>query len=415
MKKILLFIILFFISFNYVNAETFYGEYRLVDDYSTYKDDLLKIENIKLYNTFKVNYIDMGYMLDNNEFIKDENDYKEEYISIDENEIGDEYIKVSSSENSTYMIQFKNFESSLKIYEVEIFYKDKKLPYGFIYGIDEKLFNITDNDYSTFIDSNEISNFYLNLYSRYNIKELNIKIYTNELDSKFLLSLGDISTFITLHKNKNKHIITFDSEDNSTIYEFKGFKNLYRYYKEEKEILNNYVDYGNNILLDDYIEFDIYYIRDKLILDDIMIINNQNQKIEDFIEYSSDKVNIECNIDYNVNGKYTCEYILNDISVKRDIIVNIPFIEDIKLKETNNNNYIKETTYKVKRIKKINDEPIKLDNDIELNLLKNNIDKQNKKDIVNIRKNKLLKYIKYVTIFILFIIEIILFIKKKKK
>jgi len=407
MKKILLIIILFFCFLNYIKAETFYGEYRLVDDIGEYKDDLLKIEKVKLYNTYKNKYIDMGYMLENNEYIKDENDYVEKYTNINKNDIGDEYIKLKSINKNSYLLQFRVFKSYMKIYEVEIYYKNKKLSYGFINNPSSKLSNIVDNDYITYIDCAEIQNFYVNLYNHYNSSDITIIIYTDDdVDYNFLLSFGDYTTNITLHnKNKNKHIISFNNEEVKINYEYMGFKKLYRYYKEEKEVLNNYVEYSNNILEDDYIEFDTYYVRDKLILNDIMIINNSEQKAEDFIEYSSDKVNVECTIDYNVNGKYICEYILNDISVKRNIIVNIPNVEEMKLNEIRNN---------VNNISKVIENNIDDKSVVLVNNDKNKI-KEIRKINTIIHKNNLIKYIKYIIIVNLIIIEIILFIKKKKK
>jgi len=407
MKKILLIIILFFCFLNYIKAETFYGEYRLVDDIGEYKDDLLKIEKVKLYNTYKNKYIDMGYMLENNEYIKDENDYVEKYTNINKNDIGDEYIKLKSINKNSYLLQFRVFKSYMKIYEVEIYYKNKKLSYGFINNPSSKLSNIVDNDYITYMDCVEIQNFYVNLYNHYNSSDITIIIYTDDdVDYNFLLSFGDYTTNITLHnKNKNKHIISFNNEEVKINYEYMGFKKLYRYYKEEKEVLNNYVEYSNNILEDDYIEFDTYYVRDKLILNDIMIINNSEQKAEDFIEYSSDKVNVECTIDYNVNGKYICEYILNDISVKRNIIVNIPNVEEMKLNEIRNN---------VNNISKVIENNIDDKSVVLVNNDKNKI-KEIRKINTIIHKNNLIKYIKYIIIVNLIIIEIILFIKKKKK
>jgi len=407
MKKILLIIILFFCFLNYIKAETFYGEYRLVDDIGEYKDDLLKIEKVKLYNTYKNKYIDMGYMLENNEYIKDENDYVEKYTNINKNDIGDEYIKLKSINKNSYLLQFRVFKSYMKIYEVEIYYKNKKLSYGFINNPSSKLSNIVDNDYITYIDCAEIQNFYVNLYNHYNSSDITIIIYTDDdVDYNFLLSFGDYTTNITLHnKNKNKNIISFNNEEVKINYEYMGFKKLYRYYKEEKEVLNNYVEYSNNILEDDYIEFDTYYVRDKLILNDIMIINNSEQKAEDFIEYSSDKVNVECTIDYNVNGKYICEYILNDISVKRNIIVNIPNVEEMKLNEIRNN---------VNNISKVIENNIDDKSVVLVNNDKNKI-KEIRKINTIIHKNNLIKYIKYIIIVNLIIIEIILFIKKKKK
>jgi len=342
----------------------------------------------------------------------DEKDYIEEYTTINENDIGDEYIKVKSINKNSYLIQFRDFKSHMKIYELEIYYKNKKLSFSFINNPSSKLSNIIDNDYSSYIDCNEIRDFYVNLYDFYNSNDIIIKLYTDDdIDYKFLLTFGDYSKYITLHnKNKNKHIISFDNKDSKTEYKFMGLKKIYRYYKEEKKVLNYYVENGNNLLIDDYIELDIYYKRDKLILNDIMIIRNRNEKVEDFIEYSSDKVDINCNINYDVNGNYLCKFILNDILVERNINVNIPLIEEsIKDKEINYNNVNNIGNNKLNKPDYLRDNNIKTITHIK------KISEEKEIDKLNIHKNNLIKYIKYIIILILIIIEIILFIKKKKK
>ena len=54
MKKIVVIIILFFSFFNYVKGETYYGDYRLVDDAGSYIEELLKIETINLFHNDRI-------------------------------------------------------------------------------------------------------------------------------------------------------------------------------------------------------------------------------------------------------------------------------------------------------------------------------------------------------------------------
>jgi len=426
MKKVVLIIILFFSFFNYVKGETYYGEYRLVSDIGSYTNDLLKIETTKLYNTYKNNYIDMGYMIDNSDYIKDENDYKEDYTNINENELGDEYIKIKTNDNKTTSIIIDDLDNDLLINEIEIYNQDKKIYFDFLGPNKEVLKKIKDTDLNTYINLKDTNGAYITLYNSYKISDITIMFYTSDIvDSELKLILSDTTPTITLHKNKNKHIITFNNDlEDEIIYEFKGFKKLYRYFKEEKEILNNYVETGDNIVLEDYIEINDYYIRDKLVLKDNIIIESKSDKITDFIEYSSNEVNINCNIDYSVNGIYNCSFLLNDIFVEKDVTVNILDINEIseeKIELKEQENIVEEQKEKI--IEQVIEEP-----EDEINELDNNIKTEKKiKKLNNIitptkvkidednNKEKLINIIKYIIIINLIFVEIILFIKKKKK
>lgn len=75
MKKIILFLLLLNISRVIVSAETIYGEYYKVDSVSNYIEDEIKVESYNVYNTYRLEYEDMGYIEDNDLYIKDKNDY----------------------------------------------------------------------------------------------------------------------------------------------------------------------------------------------------------------------------------------------------------------------------------------------------------------------------------------------------
>ncbi len=149
--------------------------------------------------------------------------------------------------------------------------------------------------------------------------------------------------------------------------------NAQTYYGEYYKVKN--IDNLNN---DEYLIIkDIYFKRDKLVLKDNIEINNSNTKIIDFIEYSSGIVMLDCNVKYNTNGLYYCIFKLNDIVVKKDVLVNI-------------DNYIKQ---------------------------ENNIIKLSSNKVVKtkIKNNNYIKYIKIIIFIILISVDIVLMIKKKKK
>ena len=134
----------------------------------------------------------------------------------------------------------------------------------------------------------------------------------------------------------------------------------------------------DNLNKDEYlIVKDIYFKRDKLVLKDNIEINNSNTKIIDFIEYSSGNVMLDYNIKYNINGLYYCIFKLNDIIVKKDVLVNI-------------DNYIKQEN-----------NIIKLASNKEVKIVKKN--------------NNYKKYIKVIIFIILISVDIVLSLKKKKK
>lgn len=416
MKKIVLFIILFFSFLNFVNGETYYGKFRLVDDIKEYKDDLLKIETFKLYNTYKTNYIDMGYMVENDIYIKDENDFKEEYTNVDVNDFDDEYINIKNNIEKVHYIIIYLLDSNVKINELEIYDKEQKLYYEFSSNSKE-LNKMKDNNLDTYADCSKTNGFYLRIFNSYKVSDLTIKIFTDDfVDYDLKLVLSNDESFITLHNNdKNVHIISFNNnekiEDKIT-YEYKGIKKLYKHYKEEKEPLNHYIESGENIILDDYIEISNYYVRDKIEIEDNIIINDLEQQVIDSIEYSSNNVDIKCDIDYEVNGIYTCDFILNDIYFRKNVIVDIPVKEEIIENDTlTKDTYVDNYEIKYEKVNNIKEE-IKIE---KLTSDSNNkvLDKPKEKN--SNKKNRLLNIIKYILIINLVIIEILLFIKKKKK
>lgn len=445
-NKIIILVVIFLSFYKNVNAETFYGEYRKVDDLGTYTNDSVKIVNYKLYNTYKTEYVDLGYLEKNEYYISDEKDYIENLVNVNVEEESDEYIKIKTNTEKTFMVYFYNIPNDLKIYEIELYIKDMNNCYGYMDSVKTGLNYINDNNYSTYIDNAIKENFGINLYHNYLVDEITLIIHTNEIGPNTLdIQVHNERINITL-QNKNKHIITFKNEKDTNkekvTYEYKALKKLYKSYKEEKIKLNNYVNSGNNILLDDYIELKEYYVRDKLILKDNLLIFNKDTKMNNFIEYSTDKVNINCNIDYKVNGIYNCEFILNDIIVSKEIIVNLPR-EEIKenqkintdtkiqsIEETysdkkqiiyQNNNIDKKelkNTYvkysKTNNKKVIKEETIKHSKITtkKIKLLKN----INSKDNVNNNKDKnIINLVKCFIFINLIVIEIILFIKKRKR
>ena len=443
-KKIIFFIVLLFIFYKNVYGETYYGEYREVIEIGDYKNDEIKIDSYKLYNTYNLEYIDMGYMLENYEYIKDGTDFKEELINVDINEYSDEYINNKINNNVTTYINILNKSTnSIKINELEIYADGYKRSFGYI-GEKVDISALYDDDLNTYYEINANELFRINIYISYLIRDIKIIIHTkdeNNYPLKLTLRNNDYDILLN-NNNHNKHIITFNSELES--YEYKAMKTLYRYFKEEKVKLNNYVKEGENILEEDYIIYNDFYVRDKLVLKDNLIINHSNMDVFDLIEYSTNNVKINCDINYKVNGTYKCEFIVSDIKVIKDITINIPseknnFTEEIKESNENlyNNENISNKINKVENVKdkdkntyKKNRATIVIDNETEKEITKkiskeketpkktnsNIIDEKKSKVNVNKEKDKNLTNIVKIVIFInVILIEFILFIKKRKR
>ena len=416
MKKIILIIFLFISFTNNVYASTYYSDYKYIGTDELKESDEIKYEEIKLYNTYTLEYKDLGYIEDNNLYIKDENDYIEKEYYIDEYiEENDELVVIPSSNYQTCSIKINNFHLNTKISEIELIYNDKKIDYKFMYNNISNSMNIKDNDYNTYatILSNKA---YIRFETSINfsIHKLKLIIHTIEdnIDSTFDIILGYDIYNVNLRNNK-KHIYTFNNIENIDYKYLKNIK-LYRHYEEVKVKNDIYVVSGDNLLLDDYKYVKKYYKRDKLVLSDNNIINNTYNNLNSFIKYSSGDVIIDCNINYSKNGIYKCLYKLNDIEVIKDIIVRNNE-NKVEIKEDINN---KDNIDIIKNNKDINKiKPI----------IKNNTKKEEKKNeskVVyeiknnNIKtkdKNYLDNIIKYIIILFMICIEIILFIKRKRK
>ena len=158
-----------------------------------------------------------------------------------------------------------------------------------------------------------------------------------------------------------------------------------------------------------------------MILSDNLIINNKFQDVENFVEYSSGKTKIYHNIDYTKNAIYKCEFILNDIKVIKDILVDIPTKDttnDIKNKETINNKAStniklnKQNKIKTKNKKIITTKKVENKNKIKsTKLIQTTSTLTNNKKHENINKS----FIKIILIILFIVLEIIIIYKKKKR
>ena len=118
MKKIILLLILFFITIN-VKAETIYGQYYKVNSLNNEPLDEVKIERYKIFNTFETIYKDLGYLEENNIYIKDENDYIEKEVILTEPKDNTIFVEVITPVEEIDKIILKDKTKNIKIYEIE--------------------------------------------------------------------------------------------------------------------------------------------------------------------------------------------------------------------------------------------------------------------------------------------------------
>lgn len=296
-KKILiLIIILLIISPSFVYANVAYGEYQefiMNTDKYMEETDTLKREEVKLYNTYEIKKVDLGYKeecinCDTSDYILETVESKEEIPG------GIKYQPVGISSSSILTaFSFYDFDEPVKIYEIEVFSGDKKVDYVFMDSNKEIYKNLNDGDRSTYYTLSYGNKIGVFIQSRYLAKDIIINIIGDEIHSKAMYLFQNGPTIVV--KNLANHIYFVDdlnfnelkNKYGSINYGFTNgngqtFESLNPYYKkeikkyhcygEEKVILNDYVTEGENLIYDDYITKYNYYTRIKEeISDDVSI------------------------------------------------------------------------------------------------------------------------------------------------
>ena len=224
MKKILLIIILSCLYIN-VKAETIYGDYFKVENIDGVDSDLIKVDSYKLYNTYNLEYIDMGYLEENDLYIKDESDYIFRENIVEKVTEYDEMINVNTYTVHKRNIYFSELSNNLKIYEIEVLKNGEKVDnYKIYYNKNYEVLdinNINDEDYDTyFLNTTNSKNFYIAIsFDRtINLNEIEIIVYTKKDDDIHFTLLLEGYKVVNLNNNVDrKHIISFtetrDRED----------------------------------------------------------------------------------------------------------------------------------------------------------------------------------------------------------
>ena len=324
-------------------------------------------------------FIDMGYLSENSDYIK----VLDDYIDIEK----DEFIKVHTIYPEISDINFMILPTNLKIYELEVYYNSELIEYtpriNYYVQDSEKLY---DNDLDTYyMHGHDQSSLILYLNNYYDVKNLIIKMYTKEQED--IIFDFDIGRRIKLNNSIDRwHIISFIDDNRSNIeYEIET-ERKYRYLKENIIISNNLNETNDTLVDIDKIELD--YSNKETVIDKSIESDNYNNETiidDETIYLIQDKIELDYEND-NIQD-YDLEQPINDDNENNNT--------DIKVAILNNENNTIE------------------DNNNENEVLEKNVITYSIKETKN--KNKTIKIIRIVLGIILLIIDIILMILKRKK
>lgn len=300
-KKILiLIIILLIISPSFVYANVVYGEYQkfiMNTDKYMEETDTLKREEVKLYNTYEIKKVDLGYQ---EECINcDTSDNISETIE-SETEIPDgiKYQPILDLGTKFNFFMLYDFDYKIKINELNIYNNDKKIDYHFESSYQEKYKYLNDGDLDTYVELKNDDKLGIYLKGTFLAQNLVVEVVGTDLSSKILILFSGSKTLVLKALANNIYFVDYSKFDElknkygSINYGFTNgngqtFESLNPYYKkelkkyhcygEEKIILNDYVTQGENLIYDDFITKYNYYTRLKEeISDDVSIDKTSN-------------------------------------------------------------------------------------------------------------------------------------------
>lgn len=353
-KKILWLVFLFPLFLCGVNAETFYSDYRQVDDVLE-ESDMVKKESKKLYRYYELKNVTEKKLYDGTIENNCENktgswqENRINHVSVINEEVKNTYEYIIA--NGARYIHLTNLNGSygaLRITELEMFYKGNEINYkyecsGCLEGFDKYIHNGIWNENESYIKNG--GSLIIDLGDVYPVHLIDIVFYLFDLGNSpktytigFSNNKKDVYSitnrelnFSDIHWSNSKEILenvyTLEKEDYRTTKETEEvikndfvmgsfiLKTKYRYTQKwcdyNKTIKEYYDDYFSEkpsksaIKDEEFITKNIYYYRDKLELKDNLVITSKEQKLDDFVLYSSTDYNLTSDIDLNKNGKYT--------------------------------------------------------------------------------------------------------------
>lgn len=380
MKKLLLLVLLFFVV--PVKAETIYSQYSNYSDYSTEDrlvSDILYKKRETMYRIYKqeevfghfvfgMNPIEYPYADLTNYYYTDFSEWNES-IELVPNRVIDskttyDYYKMKPIR----YILIDNITADLNITEVR-YYVDNVMTYDYNISCTNCADNfaqiVTDNEliyYSALVYNHgtiliDLKDYYdpalvsfeMWIYDTYGLeKKYTIKVsdslnfepiflkkevvnnsqYSNPLDmSPDYQYMGNFEVVKPVYSDLqiSENIIYNDISTKVTVKHWYRYKDLlYRYFNINRIYKEGYYFSSN----DEYpyqeeVTLYRYKNRHKLILVDDLIIDNYEQKLEDFIVECTTDVKIISNINYKLNGQYDIMFIFDNKEVKKKVVVDI--------------------------------------------------------------------------------------------
>jgi len=366
MKKFYVFFLLLWICVKPAYAKTYYGEYGDYTNYSEEKiiaSDVLKVESKNFYHAYteKISY----EYLEKSLYEKTGN-YSTEYSNWNTNK---------DLLNANYAIEGCNAYTYKPFKELQYFYLknlNEKIHVDSIKVYDTKTGNIVmQNDDFTMYNNDT---FIFNITKEYSLANLKIHILIdkqNFQNVKLTLSMNNennpFSNKILVQTIENNSIninplLVIDNFSNveelllnttaisycdkyvngKVINESPVYRNVFTKYEYKvitKEYLDLYTDEETakyKLDLNDYKTYYRYKIRDKVVLNDDMIIENKDVDLNNFIMESTLKdIKITSNLNLNINGIYDINFILPFKTVSTNVKVDIKenYLNALKVQE----------------------------------------------------------------------------------
>ena len=418
MKKLFIGVLLFLCFIN-VEAKDYYSSYSSYSDWSTEEieaSDTISVEKSIRYKYYHED-IEGEYYLENENdpkySLKDEAKYYytdfTEYSKIEPYQRKNRIIE--SIEGYEYQESLKgkyiwfndiySIDNRLYINEVKVLdSNNNEINYNIIIcrGCSN---NFTNNIHNGIIDENNyyIENggiVYLELDGEYRFDEITIKVY--EYDNtpgfeSYTISFGTLSEYYMRQEHYSEYVhgvylkeqkynytnmiqnlkwdnpeISVDPLDPNlpvkvTKVPLYRYKDKYIYYYNSNKIYSDYLSKPTTYYdkqSEDSIYLYRYKKRDKISIQDNIVITNNNESLENFYE-STVPVKIEGTIDMNKNGTYHVSFITSFKTVEKDITVNIEtntikekLSEENKNIQTKYDNLLLEYNDKIKTIEEDN-------------------------------------------------------------
>lgn len=419
MKKILYAVILTLIFAIKVEAsEIYYSDYGQFSEYQTEKveiTDVINVEEVTMYRWYKEVITPGDFKLYNKQDNFNNNCYETEYSSwnIVSPVVNDATILEQRTIYDYQMIKpiryihlynLNGSYSAFRITELQVFYDNQEINYtyqcdGCWQDFDKYIHNGIYEENMAIIDDG--GSLIIDLGKEYPINKINLIIYLFDIgteDKEYTLGYSQNGTDIFINKSYKKQFTLFYAKDsirfdynidnlkldsglwlysqtsqekldNEFVYSLSSH-NEYRYKEKMCQTYSMSKDYYpqySAISVDDYNykdspqKFYRYQKRDKLELN-IFDITQKDYDLNNFILSSTDEYEIKHNIDWNKNGVYNVDFILNDLIVSKN--VNVSILENVieeKDKEIDNlkqnlQNTISEYETTIKELEDINNE-----------------------------------------------------------